>query len=300
MRFERAPQILAGVRDYFFAHPDSERREILGPGRLRDLLYAFFHLCPWLLALSYIEEARPNRQIVLLPAWFALFLWLYARPNASFPTSVRIAASRLRFPGRMAPFAIALWVVTAMSAPWPRSIILQRCAVGSMGVNSSLSPILLQIQGITFKHALLFLLLNATYPLLEEFYARGWVLTSLSQRGVTQGVLGAAAIFTILHLTLYPGLLLLYFGLGLVLGYAVVATGSIWTAVGMHFVYNLTLSILDTSRGGNTVGRLLGFVGADCRYSWVYLMTAIAACVSLLVLAQRRRAGLTGQTAPPP
>jgi membrane protease YdiL (CAAX protease family) len=299
MGFERAPQIVEAVRDYLFARPDyPERRELLGPGRLRDLLYAFLHFCPWLLALSFIEEASSNRQTVLLLAWFALFLFVYARPNASFPTSVKVASPRLRFPAHVAPFAIALWVVAAMGAPWPRLIIMQKCAVIPMAVGSSLSPIFPQVSGITFQHGLLFLLLNGTYPLLEEFYARGWVLTSLSERGVHQGVLGAAAIFSILHLSLYPSLLLLYFGFGVLLGYAVVATGSIWTAVGMHFVYNLTLSTLDTPGWGNAVGRLLGAAGADCRYSWVYVIATVAACVSLLLLAWRSRSRLTDESAP--
>jgi putative solute:sodium symporter small subunit len=270
---------------------EKDRWRVLLPGVWGDNAIFFAHFCAWLLALSFIEEAGHQLKLVLFPAWLLSFLALYARRTASYPTKAAANSVYLNFPVRSVPYAMAFWVLTALSVPWVEAIVMRKCPVPRFGTGTSVFVSVDLFSSMTVSHAFVYLLSTATYPLLEEFFARGWVFGSLRKRGINRAVMISAAIFSIIHLSLYPSLLTMYFCFGVALGYAVITTGSIWTAVGMHFVWNLTANSLDNASTSVLVGRFLGFAGADCRYSWLYLGLVAAATAGLMHLVLTRRIG---------
>lgn len=73
-------------------------------------------------------------------------------------------------------------------------------------------------------------------PLGEEFVFRGVVASVLNRYGAWAGVVGSAAIFAIPH---GPSVIfLLAFMVGIIAGYLMRRTGSIWPGIVVHIVYN--------------------------------------------------------------
>lgn len=84
----------------------------------------------------------------------------------------------------------------------------------------------------------LFILLGAVVPVCEELLFRGVILRSLLDRWSTWPAVGVAAlIFAAFHL--HPIHAVIALGLGIVAGWAMVVTGSVWTAVAVHATNNL-------------------------------------------------------------
>jgi uncharacterized protein len=74
-------------------------------------------------------------------------------------------------------------------------------------------------------------------PIVEELVFRGLIQRALERRwGAGWGIAGAAALFALVHLL--PAVLPLHFLLGLVFGFAVYATRSIWAGVVLHAANN--------------------------------------------------------------
>lgn len=81
------------------------------------------------------------------------------------------------------------------------------------------------------------LLLMAIIPAVcEELLMRGAVFSSLSTKNLWFGALISAALFSLMHQN--PLQTVHQFGLGIVLALAVACTGSVWTAVLIHFFNN--------------------------------------------------------------
>ncbi len=101
-------------------------------------------------------------------------------------------------------------------------------------------------------------------------------------------IIVTSAVFSLVHLTAAPGLLFQRFVFGVVLGYAVVFTNSIWTAVGMHYMWNLCLGYfqLPVTRDIQT----LKYLGLTPNYSRASTATlaCVALCVALLLSARRK------------
>ncbi len=84
--------------------------------------------------------------------------------------------------------------------------------------------------------------LGLAVPVIEEFGIRGWIQRPLERRiGTTRAIIITAIIFAVAHLQLL-GLPTRFFA-GVFFGYAVWATGSIWSAVILHAAHNLSLII---------------------------------------------------------
>jgi membrane protease YdiL (CAAX protease family) len=81
------------------------------------------------------------------------------------------------------------------------------------------------------------LLAVAIAPLIEELFFRGLIQRSLERRlGGGKGIVAASALFAAVHVL--PWIFPLHFILGLIFGFAVYATGSIWAGVILHLANN--------------------------------------------------------------
>lgn len=74
-------------------------------------------------------------------------------------------------------------------------------------------------------------------PLVEEFAMRGVVLGSLRRFGDEFAIVASSLLFGLMHGNFIQ--IPFAFLLGLIFGYAVIKTGTIWTAVVIHFINNL-------------------------------------------------------------
>ncbi len=88
-----------------------------------------------------------------------------------------------------------------------------------------------------FGMALSFLATAVTPALVEEFALRGAVMGALRKYGDGFAIVTSALLFGLMHGNLVQ--IPFAFVLGLFFGYAVIKTGSIWTAVIIHFLNNL-------------------------------------------------------------
>jgi uncharacterized protein len=77
----------------------------------------------------------------------------------------------------------------------------------------------------------------AVAPLIEEFFFRGLIQRELERRhGAVVGITGASTLFAMVHFL--PWVFPLHFTLGIVFGFAVYATRSIWAGVILHAANN--------------------------------------------------------------
>ena len=79
-------------------------------------------------------------------------------------------------------------------------------------------------------------------PLTEEFAMRGIVMGSLRKYGDKFAIVSSAILFGLMHGNIRQ--IPFAFVVGLILGYAVIKTGSLWTGVAIHFLNNLFASVL--------------------------------------------------------
>ena len=79
-------------------------------------------------------------------------------------------------------------------------------------------------------------------PLTEEFAMRGIVMGSLRKYGEKFAIITSAVLFGLMHGNLRQ--IPFAFIVGLILGFAVIKTGSLWTGVAIHFLNNLFASVL--------------------------------------------------------
>jgi membrane protease YdiL (CAAX protease family) len=122
------------------------------------------------------------------------------------------------------------------------------------------------------------ILLGLVTPLCEELLFRGVILRSLlDHRGPWPAVLLSSGAFALFHL--HPIHALIAFGLGVVAGWAVVATGSVWIAYAIHATNNLAAS---------GVALLLPDAGAAPWWMLAPAAAALAAGVALLRPFQAR------------
>ncbi len=81
-----------------------------------------------------------------------------------------------------------------------------------------------------------FLAVAVTPALTEEFAMRGIVMGSLKKYGESFAVLMSAVVFALMHGNLVQ--IPFAFIMGVIIGYAVIKTGSLWTGVIIHFINN--------------------------------------------------------------
>ena len=118
-----------------------------------------------------------------------------------------------------------------------------------------------------------------TPALVEEFALRGAVMGTLRKYGEGFAVIISSIFFGLMHrnISQIPFALIL----GLVFGYAVIRTGSIWTAVIIHFLNNFVSALFDY---------ILSGLGEQTRYiiSWIYFAVLMAIGVIGLIMLHKK------------
>ncbi len=94
-----------------------------------------------------------------------------------------------------------------------------------------------------FGFALSILAMAVTPALVEEFSMRGAVMGSAKKFGEEFAVISSAIIFALIHGNFVQ--IPFAFIMGLVIGWAVIKTGSIWTGISIHFINNAVSVALD-------------------------------------------------------
>lgn len=84
--------------------------------------------------------------------------------------------------------------------------------------------------------------------LTEEFAFRGVIMQPLRKYGDKFAIVMSALVFALMHGNAVQGLFA--FMIGILIGYCVVVTGSMWTGVAIHFVNNFISVIFDLVRNG--------------------------------------------------
>jgi membrane protease YdiL (CAAX protease family) len=273
----------------------SERWRLIFPGIAGDIVLAIVRLVGWLLLLSYTEVANPKLHLLLVAAWVSGFLWRYAlRRGSSQEEQLRLKRERatlgLTITRRMVPFVIALCAITAFAVPWWGAAFTGGCSSGKWVdyVWPIRGPLLPPELPIVFG-VLLLLLQTATFPLIEEFSFRGWLFVPIRQRlGTNWAVLLLAIVFAFLHLTFHPGRFATLLLFGMLDGYALVATGSLWTPVATHFVWNLTNTLLGSLPIHSYFGEAFSSQLFRCNESWLMVLLTSVAFAAVVVIAHRR------------
>jgi len=125
-------------------------------------------------------------------------------------------------------------------------------------------------------------LINSTLvpAFLEEFVFRGVLMQSLRRFGDAFAVLTSAILFAVAHgnLMVFP----IAFSVGLCIGYFVIRTGSLWTGIIVHFLYN-SLSV-----GLNELFMVLSYNAGMILDSAVVIVELLLALLSLVYLAHTR------------
>jgi membrane protease YdiL (CAAX protease family) len=269
----------------------------------RSFFWGVVRLLSWLVAASYIEDTPHPIQAILLIAWFAAFFWRYVfRRSADVIQSARIRRARAElgtgFRLTLIPAAVALCAAVAISVPWWVSLFTAACGhpryfgvlwrnhldEGGVGLSSALA-------------ACLFVLRTATYPLVEEFTFRGWLLAPLRRRfGKHLAIIATAILFAFFHLS--PYFLVRNFLLGVVSGYVVVLTGSIWTSVAMHFTFNMVSSLVPATPLYDLLRRAFMTPLFNCQSSVIALIVFVAAVLGIAIGLGRPRSQPVHEDAP--
>jgi membrane protease YdiL (CAAX protease family) len=272
--------------------PDSEPRWKVIPGW--EYLLALLRLFFWLGSAAYIADVPQRWQLVLLPLWILAFLWRYVfRGEANPAKRNELVRERnqlgLGLPPVIAPDVVVLCLLVVVSAPWWGAWFTLAC--GRPEWFQSMWPADKSMYfGITSDSLLLLLLWTSTFPLVEEFVFRGWMLVPLRRRvGSHWAVFLPAIVFTFFHLDPHPGMLTSHFLLGVILGYTVVSTGSIWPGVAMHYLANLMISLGRRPPLHDSMANAFRSPVFRCRPSLLIVLLSLGAFGGTLVLANRAR-----------
>ncbi len=133
-----------------------------------------------------------------------------------------------------------------------------------LGYNPSLGVAQVPM-GTTVFGFVLYSLKTAVVPaLIEEFAIRGVLMQPLRKYGDTFAIVMSSLVFAVMHGEFIQGIFA--FLAGVVLGYIVVATGTIWTGVIVHFMNNM-FSVVISAIG------LTSVLASNIVY-WVVVVTA--------------------------
>jgi membrane protease YdiL (CAAX protease family) len=196
---------------------------------------AMWLLAAWMFVLAMFMLFRPPYNALWVAGVVALVVWWHVlrpgvRDDARERTTLRL---------RPVPRWAMPWLARAV---WPMlvanfaSLMLAVALRLSMGNTGGKALEKLQHQG-PWGWTAMYLWMLVFAPVLEEMVCRGWLQRPLERRlGPTLAIGLAAAVFAAMHMQ--PAGFANRFILGLVCGYAVWVTGSIWAGVAMHAANN--------------------------------------------------------------
>lgn len=168
-------------------------------------------LAPFLVGGLYLEKR--NR----------VEIFRFGKPASA---SLAVTAVALGFFVCMAGDYVTSWMVTAAEA---------------VGVKLSMPEY--PVPQDVFGRIVYAMMVAVLPPLVEEFALRGAIMQPLRRYGDRFAIVISAFVFAVLHGNLIQAPFAFIAGLGL--GYAVCATGSIWTGVAIHFLNNFYSVVLE-------------------------------------------------------
>jgi membrane protease YdiL (CAAX protease family) len=266
---------------------DLARLTAMFPFLKGGIAVALIRLLTWLLLLGLIEHTPAPARLALSIVWIVTFLSRYANRTPLVSSDTRFVPL-LRRP-LFAGYVFVLVVLMALAAPWiqfllrgPNTGVLDSSAMAGDPIQPGSSSAVLLIAFAVIS------ITSATYPLLEEFFSRGWLFVSLRERySLNATVLITSAVFMLLHLSASPGYVIMRFVFGLALAYAVVLTGSIWTSVAMHYAWNLSIFYFASPATDGI--RTAQFLGIDPTYrrAWIATIVSSLLCGTILLLLRQ-------------
>jgi len=262
-------------------------------GVTRETTRALLRLIVWLTVLAYILDLKPTLRLVSDIIWLGAFLWMYVYRigKARFDPRSKYYYEELplRLPRRLVPHTVALMVLVAASLPWSGAFFTGGCAKAGWFNNVWPTGEILASRSVFFIGTLSLLIGTATFPLVEEFTFRGWLLRSWTRKlGRNWAVLLTSALFAVGHFTFHAGLLLSHFVFGLLLALAVLSANSLWIAFAMHYSYNLTNELMTVPPLHTYVGNLFQSGLFRCDASGI--ITGLGLLLMLGVMLDARRA----------
>lgn len=200
-------------------------------------------------------------QIILIPVAMTAAGWK-CRRDAGFTPGLRtgkLDGRRLALGGLVALFCYSLCQLFSA---------LGEVLFGSMGLPAADIPTIHWALGDPWLTLLLTVLIS---PVVEEYLFRGALLSRLRPYGDSFAIAASAVLFALMHNSLPQ--LFLALGVGLVLGWLTVRTGSLRTGILLHMLVNLLdwgrLMLLDQVAGAST----------GLRFFWVF---ALVVCGGVL------------------
>lgn len=145
------------------------------------------------------------------------------------------------------------------------------------------------LAGSTFMSLLLNLIMIAVIPAIaEEFLFRGFIQRLFKQwlGNIHIAILLSALIFSAIHMQFFGFIPRMF--LGVIFGYFMVWSGSIWVPVIAHFINNASAVLLYWLVARGTVEGNPETLGSGPEYLWLIGPSAVLAAISLYFLYKRR------------
>jgi membrane protease YdiL (CAAX protease family) len=213
---------------------DRDRRKALSYRIGMSLAAAAGGLLTWLVwevVLMVYFQFSPLVAVGWMALVVAAFLRVYAIP-ARWNRRRRVR-SRVRSPGRAWPW-LAVTAPAMALLPLALAAVLMALGLAHEIVYDDLVQKWLERPGAGVAFVVMAV---CVAPLLEEFGFRGWVQRPMERwLGPQPAIVASALLFALAHQQ--PDYVPVYLAGGLVLGYAVYATRSVWTGVALHVAWN--------------------------------------------------------------
>jgi membrane protease YdiL (CAAX protease family) len=172
--------------------------------------------------------------LVLLTSSLIAYGW---QTFAAWLFSLRMTGLRLALWGFNRPGKATLWIVPAgLAAVYAVSLLY------GLAVHSKQQEIISEFPRSAGGLVLFLLVAVVMAPLFEEIFFRGFLFRGFAESwGWVVGAIVSAAVFGLAHLQL--DVFVPLFALGFVLAWAYKRTGSLWTSISLHALFNL-LSVM--------------------------------------------------------
>ena len=212
---------------------------------------------------------------VLCEGAFVLALFIFnKKTNTNF-----VSAGQLKTKPKYLNWAVAIVIGIAMPMFLNPIISLWEQLLALMGI---------KISGLNIPFstgldlALAILVMGLLPAFCEEMLFRGGVLNGLRDKGVWFAVLYSAMCFALMHGNLQQ--LPYTFVLGLVIGYVVYYTRSVWLGVLIHACNNTTVLVAGFLAGS---GETSALTGADIIYAMLMTLVGVALIVGTMVFTKK-------------